>query len=229
MSEEINIEVAETSEISLIFEVCSNCGVVSSPQKWEYKEVTYNGQKFEGALCPVCKSFCMRDSEIYNELIEEDSADLPEACEMRTVTPIFTVDELNELDTIKKELAALKKKDEAKSPKIKNFLIENNIKEFEFYGHKMVITHQNRGKMDEDKLADVIRSKCTPEQIEHFGLLKEIADPEALKEAISNGLISMEDLSACMIPNMIPMFSLNPKSRRGKGAKSPESGFGGNF
>lgn len=226
MAEEL-VKQEDENMPSRIYRVCLNCGVVTTPDKWNADKLSFNGREFDGETCPGCGSFHMHDITEFNDFVAE-AEDVPAVYTMRFITPVFTVDEVIELDKIKKAMADYKKQDEAKSPKIKNFLLENGIREFDFEGQRMFITFQNRGKMDEDRLVEVIRECCTEAQIKAYDLMKEIVKPDALERAIADGLVSMKDLAPCMVPNMVPLFSLNPKPKKGS-KKGPESGFGGNF
>lgn len=160
--------------------------------------------KWINNACPECKGVEK------NDLIE-------------IVAP-FTKSELDELDDIKKQKAELDKRDKKLAPKIKNFLVENQITDFEFMGHRMQISVQDRSTMDEDKVVNLIQKVMSEEEIEATGALKYVSNPDVVTQLISDGRITVAQLSECKIPNIIPVFNLNKNQKKKKIEASP---FGG--
>lgn len=199
-------EKTESKEIVIKYYKCWHCGAVRSELEWNEKS------DFEKGLCncPVCNGS--------NDPCSDEAPIL-------VVAP-FTKKDLDELDKIKKEKSELEKKEKKLAPKVKNFLTDNDISDFVFEGHRMLIGFQDRGTIDDDKLVALIREVLSQEEIESRNALKYTSNPDVVKDLISEGKITMEQFAACKIPNIISVFNLNPKPRK---EKSAVDAFGGGF
>jgi hypothetical protein len=224
-------ETQEQVQSKITYFKCSHCGVVTS-EGWKENEAPENGP-IGFLICPVC--------EKVNAEGREDNGEILVATHREIVAP-FTKADLDELDRVKKEIKALDKQEEKLVPKIKPFLVQNNITQFEFEGHKMAVAYQNRGSMDEEALLAILDSKLAmleflereegddiddkKEAYNSAIVVQRKTNPDAVKKLLVDGLLSIEELATCMKPNIVPVFYLNAKPKKEKAAPS---GFGGMF
>lgn len=171
--------------------------------------------------CPACGAVRESTKWIDNTCPECEWVEKNDLVEI--IAP-FTKSDLDELDDIKKQKAELDKRDKKLSPKIKNFLVENQITDFEFMGHRMQISTQDRSTMNEDKVVSLIQSIMSEEEIEETGALKYVSNPDVVAQLVRDGRITIPQLSECKILNIIPIFNLNKKQKKKKIVASP---FGG--
>lgn len=142
--------------------------------------------------------------------------------------PICLAD-LDRLDEIKKKKSELEKEEKKLAPKIKEFLVNNQINTLKYGKHNLVITYQDRSTMDEDKMVNLIKKVMSPNEIIETNAIKEASNPEAVKNLVREGRLTMEQLSTCKIPNIIPVFNVNPKPKKELSEKTTPNPFGGMF
>jgi len=176
---------------------CELCGVSRSVDAWR----TELGES-EQSIPPVC--YC-----------------IDEGSELKEVEVPFALQQLNRLDEIKKQKSELEKEEKKLAPKVKSFLVDNKISSLQYEHHNLVIKQQDRSTMDEDKVVALIKELMSPEEIQATGAIKEISNPEAITTLVKEGRVTMEQLGACRIENIVYVFSVNPKQK--KELKSTES------
>ena len=219
-----NKQNPEEEIISVLYIKCGKCNVVSMESNWTQDEESI-------MVCPVCGALNVAANELERMLLEqqsdnagqEESMGAPFVAWIEIIAP-FTKQELDSLDEIKKHKSDLEKLEKKLAPKIKDFLVANKIVDFDFQGHKMFITFQDRGTLDEDKLVALIKEVLDPQEIDMLGALKQISNPAVMPQLIADGKITMEQLSSCKIQNIIPVFNLNPKPKKEKAEVNPFAG-----
>jgi len=213
---DVNEQKAAEEIVPMVYLKCGKCNVVSVDSNWNQDENSI-------MICPVCGAFNVPVDQLETMLLEQQSANAGKEETMGDpfvawveIVATFTKADVDALDEIKKQKSELEKKEKKLAPKIKDFLIANKISEFPFEGHKMCITYQDRSTMDEDKLVELLKETLTQDEINTLGALKEVSNPAVIPQLIADGRITMEQLSACKIPNIISVFNLNPKPRKKK-------------
>ena len=89
----------------------------------------------------------------------------------------------------------------------------------------MNIGYQDRGFMNEEKLISVLEEKFDQAVLNKYEAIKvtKVTSPDGIKNMLSEGLITVEELLPCKVKNLIPVFHLNAK------VKKENKEFGGLF
>lgn len=190
---------------------CVHCGAVHVVSEWE------DNVENESYVCPTChnESFELGDSrEPHRESIEVK----------------FIKANLDRLDEIKKEKSKLEKEEKKLAPEFKNFLVNNKITKLNYEGHNMVVGYQDRSTMDEEKLVALIYSVMDRQEIVATDAIKKTSNPAVITQLLKDGRITLEQIAKCTIPNIIPVFYLNPKEKKEQDSEpktTVQSPFGG--
>jgi len=193
-------EIAETTVEIERYCQCNSCLGIFPISKF----IQANGETF---TCPVCN--------------HEELEDL-----MIDIKFNQTVADLDRLKVLKEQKSAIEKEEKPLSEKVKASLVALKTPFMEYEGHIMRISYQDRSTMDETKLVEIIEANLTPEEIVELGAIKKISNPEAIKDLLKAGKITMQQLTDCKILNIVNVFNFNPKKRKAKEGEAPDM-FGG--
>ena len=136
--------------------------------------------------------------------------------DMEIVNPPFDKTILDELDMTKRLKSDLDKKEKKLVAQVKEFLVAEGITDFNYEGHQMTIGYQDRGFMNEEKLISVLEEKFDQEVLNKYEAIKvtKVTSPDGIKNMLSEGLITVEELLPCKVKNLIPVFHLNAKVKK---------------
>lgn len=106
---------------------------------------------------------------------------------------------------------------------IKSAIVDAGLEEVDVHGAQFKVTYQDRSKMNEEKLLQLLESKGLVEAIK----VKKVPDADMIPDLISKGLIKETELAECIDENLVPILKLvdsdidfeqniNPKVKKSK-------------